>query len=76
MRAGRKVTTDAARRRAQKLARELRTRRSDALGLTAEALGQRAGVSIDAIRKIERGVVADPGFFMVGRLANALGADL
>ena len=31
-----------------------------------------SGISIDTLRKLERGGVADPGFFLVGAVARAL----
>lgn len=55
------------------LGRELQRRRS---GRTAEAVAQEAGVSVDTLRRVERGAVASPGFFLVGRIADALGATL
>lgn len=39
-------------------------------------LSSRSGITLDAIRKIERGVVLEPGFFTVADLAIALGLDL
>jgi transcriptional regulator with XRE-family HTH domain len=35
-----------------------------------------AGVCLDTLRKIERGVIATPAFFTVAALARALGVDL
>ncbi len=45
-------------------------------GRTAEELAQAADVHLDAVRRIEGGSVASPGFFLVGRLADALGVGL
>lgn len=41
----------------------------------AEVAGQ-AGVSLDTLRKIERGVICGPSFFTVAALARALDLDL
>lgn len=35
-----------------------------------------AGVRIDTLRKLERGVVGTPGFFLVAAVAHELGVDL
>lgn len=55
------------------LGRELQRRRA---GRTAETVARTAGVPIDTLRRVERGGVASPGFFLVGRIADALGASL
>ncbi|HEX5406610.1 MAG TPA: helix-turn-helix transcriptional regulator [Pseudonocardiaceae bacterium] len=57
----------------QALGRELQRHRS---GRTAEAVARAAGVSVDTLRRVERGAVASPGFFLVGRIAEALGTSL
>jgi transcriptional regulator with XRE-family HTH domain len=55
------------------LGRELQRRRS---GQTAEAVAQAAGVPVDTLRRVERGAVASPGFFLVGRIAEVLDVSL
>jgi transcriptional regulator with XRE-family HTH domain len=35
-----------------------------------------AGISLDTLRKIERGAIATPAFFTVAALARVLGLDL
>ncbi|HEY2795827.1 MAG TPA: helix-turn-helix transcriptional regulator [Micromonosporaceae bacterium] len=35
-----------------------------------------AGISLDTLRKIERGAIATPAFFTVAALAEVLGLDL
>lgn len=37
------------------------------------AVAYRAKISVDALRKIEAGTVADPGFFTVMRIARQVG---
>lgn len=55
------------------LGRELQRCRS---GRTAETVARAAGISVDTLRRVERGAVASPGFFLVGRIAEALGTSL
>lgn len=43
---------------------------------SASSLALRAGVSVDTLRKIEQGGIPSPGFFLVARLADAIGVDL
>ncbi len=43
---------------------------------SASLLALRAGVSVDTLRKIEQGGIPSPGFFLVARLADAMGVDL
>ncbi|SHT89637.1 helix-turn-helix domain-containing protein [Mycobacteroides abscessus subsp. abscessus] len=45
-------------------------------GRTAEAIAQSAGVSLDTLRRVERGAVASPGFFLVGQIAQVLDVSL
>jgi transcriptional regulator with XRE-family HTH domain len=45
-------------------------------GRTSEQLARDAGVHLDVVRRIESGRVASPGFFLVVRLADALGVGL
>ncbi|WP_158375168.1 helix-turn-helix domain-containing protein [Cellulosimicrobium cellulans] len=40
---------------------------------SAAQIAASAGVSLDTLRKLEQGAVAAPGFFLVVRLAGALG---
>jgi transcriptional regulator with XRE-family HTH domain len=44
--------------------------------LSGGELSRRSGVSLDAIRSIEGGRVASPGFRIVAALAKALGVSL
>jgi transcriptional regulator with XRE-family HTH domain len=64
---------------------EIERRRGVALGRALQrARGRRnaaeialaAGISLDTLRKIERGAVATPTFFTIAGLARALGIDL
>lgn len=64
---------------------EAERRRGRALGLALQrARGRRsaaevalaAGISLDTLRKIERGAIATPAFFTVVALARALRLDL
>jgi transcriptional regulator with XRE-family HTH domain len=43
---------------------------------TAASVAAEAGISLDTLRKIERGAIAVPAFFTVSALAGALGLDL
>ncbi|WP_433329499.1 helix-turn-helix domain-containing protein [Spirillospora sp. CA-294931] len=43
---------------------------------SAAAVAAEAGISLDTLRKIERGAIAVPAFFTVAALARALGLDL
>ncbi|WP_017537586.1 MULTISPECIES: helix-turn-helix domain-containing protein [Nocardiopsis] len=43
---------------------------------TAAEVAHDAGISIDTLRKIERGAIPNPAFFTVSALAKALGMDL
>lgn len=54
------------------LAGQLRDRRESA-GITQERLAALAGVGIATVRKIETGVVVEPGYFTVMALMAALG---
>jgi DNA-binding phage protein len=43
---------------------------------SAAAVAYEAGISLDTLRKIERGAIATPAFFTVAALAKALNLDL
>lgn len=43
---------------------------------SAAEVALRAGISLDTLRKIERGAIATPAFFTVAALADVLGLDL
>lgn len=43
---------------------------------SAASVATQAGVSLDTLRKIERGAIATPAFFTVAALARALDLDL
>jgi transcriptional regulator with XRE-family HTH domain len=45
-------------------------------GRSAAAVALEAGISLDTLRKIERGAIATPAFFTVAALARVLGLDL
>ena len=57
---------------AARLAGQLRQLRENA-GITQERLAALAGVGIATVRKIETGVVVEPGYFTVVALMGALG---
>lgn len=59
----------------RRLAEVLRDRRR-VVGVSAEALAVTAGVSVETVRRIERGLVPSPGFFTIAVLARALALDL
>lgn len=50
----------------------MRERRT-ALGLSQEAVAREAGVSLNLVSKLERGVVTDPHYSTLVGLAGALG---
>lgn len=56
------------------LADQLRERRTS-IGITQERLAALAGVGIATVRKIETGVVVEPGYFTVMALMSALGTS-
>ena len=58
---------------AARLAAWLRDRREQAQ-LSQEQLAARAQVAVATVRKIEKGVVIEPGYFTVLALMQALGA--
>ncbi|WP_432834879.1 helix-turn-helix domain-containing protein [Dactylosporangium sp. CA-092794] len=43
---------------------------------SAAAVAFEAGISLDTLRKIERGAIATPAFFTVAALARVLGLNL
>jgi transcriptional regulator with XRE-family HTH domain len=45
-------------------------------GRSAAEVAQRAGISLDTLRKIERGAIAAPAFFTVAALARVLDLNL
>jgi transcriptional regulator with XRE-family HTH domain len=57
---------------AGRLAEWLRDRRMQA-GMSQEQLASRAQVAVATVRKIEKGVVIEPGYFTVLALMHALG---
>jgi DNA-binding XRE family transcriptional regulator len=59
---------------AAELAGKLRERRESA-GITQERLASMADVGIATVRKIETGVVIEPGYFTVMALMSALGTS-
>jgi transcriptional regulator with XRE-family HTH domain len=59
---------------AARLARQLRELRESA-GLTQERLAVQAGVAISTVRKIETGVIVEPGYFTVLALMGVLGTS-
>jgi transcriptional regulator with XRE-family HTH domain len=65
--------TEQQRRRGQALGRALQQARG---GRSAAQVAQQAGISLDTLRKIERGAIPSPAFFTVVALADALGLDL
>ncbi len=75
MHAGRKPLSPETRERGRRLADLLRKQR-EKHRKTAEDLAVASGVSLEAIRKLERYETAHPGFFTVVDLARALKLDL
>lgn len=46
------------------------------MGVSGEDVARSAGVSVETVRRIEKGAVPNPGFFTVAALAQALGIGL
>lgn len=65
--------TDDQRDRGRALGRTLRAARG---ARSAASVAAEAGISLDTLRKIERGAIAAPAFFTVAALARALDLDL
>jgi transcriptional regulator with XRE-family HTH domain len=65
--------TEAERRRGRALGLALQQARG---GRNAAAVALEAGISLDTLRKIERGAISTPAFFTVVALARALDIDL
>jgi transcriptional regulator with XRE-family HTH domain len=65
--------TELERERGLALGRTLQRARG---GRSAAEVALRAGISLDTLRKIERGAIATPAFFTVAALAEVLGLDL
>jgi transcriptional regulator with XRE-family HTH domain len=65
--------TDDERERGLALGRTLQRARGDR---SAAEVARVAGISLDTLRKIERGAISTPTFFTVAALARALGLDL
>ena len=65
--------TDAQRERGLALGRALQRARGRR---SAADVASRAGISLDTLRKIERGAIAAPTFFTVAALAGVLDLDL
>jgi transcriptional regulator with XRE-family HTH domain len=59
---------------ARRLSKHLRDSRVNA-DLTQEQLAARANVAVATVRKIETGVVVEPGYFTVRALLQALGVQ-
>lgn len=65
--------TEQQRRRGQALGHALQQARGRR---SAADVAQRAGISLDTLRKIERGAIPSPAFFTVAALADVLGLEL
>lgn len=65
--------TDSERERGLALGRRLQRARGDQ---SAAEVALLAGISLDTLRKIERGAIATPAFFTVAALARVLRLDL
>jgi transcriptional regulator with XRE-family HTH domain len=72
---GRRATSAERAERGDRLSAVLRRSRERA-GLSQADLASAARVDLDQLRKIERGVIREPGFFTVSDLAQALDIDL
>ena len=59
----------------ERLGKNIKTLRL-ARGLSREALAEKAGISIDTLKRLERGKTKNPSLFAVCALAAALGVSL
>lgn len=71
----RRPQSEAEREYGMRLGRALAAARGSR-GLSGGELSDRCGVSVDAIRSVEGGRVASPGFPLVASLGRALGVSL
>jgi transcriptional regulator with XRE-family HTH domain len=55
-----------------RLLADARRRRS----MSQEALARAADVSVESVRKIERGVIPTPGFFVIAKICSALSLSM
>ena len=65
--------SDAKKHQGRALGEEIRRRRA---GRPASTLAASGGVQLDTWRRVEQGRVADPGFFLVADMAEALQVSL
>lgn len=65
--------TDRQRRQGRALGQLLQRGRGE---VSAARVAQQAGISVDALRKLERGDVPTPGFFLIADLALVIGLRL
>jgi len=70
----RPVLTKEQEERGKRLAEKIKASRGTQM--TQEQLAQMAGIPLDTLRRLERGVVAAPSFFLIVDLASALGEDV
>lgn len=75
MRPGRKPFDQRLIRKGKALGQVLKELREDS-GKTQEDLARVAGISLEALRRIERSATINPGFFTVVDLSSALEIDL
>jgi len=71
---GRREVSESDRLRAQRFGEALRELRGKRV--TTEALASRAGVSVDTVRKLERGGTAFPALFIVSAVVRELEGSL
>ncbi len=71
---GRREVNESDRLRAKRLGKALRELRGNRV--TTEALASKAGVSVDTVRKLERGGAAFPALFIVSAVVRELGGSL
>ena len=72
----RRPRSESEKERGRALAQQLVRLRTSVDGLSQSDVANRANVSIDLVRKIERATVVDPGFFTVAKLARVLDGSL
>ena len=72
---GRSKTTSKKRKRGAELGRALQAERV-LKNKTQSQIAEEAGLSVDVLRNIEQGHVANPGVFNVASIADALGRSL
>ena len=71
----RRPKTEEEKARGEELGKEIQRKRQ-ASQKSGEEIALDAGISIDTLRGLEQGRVADPGIFVISAIASALGCEI